>query len=52
MPMNRIPFQPGLSLPAFRERFGTETQCEAALERAHWPDGFRCPPVVRRIILS
>ena len=43
MPMNRIQFQPGLSLPAFLEQFGTETQCEAALERARWPEGFRCP---------
>lgn len=43
MPMNRIQFQPGLSLPAFYEQFGTEVQCEAALERARWPDGFRCP---------
>ncbi len=43
MPMNRIQFQPGLSLPAFLEQFGAETQCEAALERARWPDGFRCP---------
>ncbi|HRX71826.1 MAG TPA: IS1595 family transposase [Candidatus Competibacteraceae bacterium] len=43
MPMNRIQFQAGLSLPLFLEQFGTETQCEAALERARWPDGFRCP---------
>lgn len=43
MPMNRIQFQPGLSLPAFLQQFGTETQCEMALERARWPDGFRCP---------
>ena len=43
MPMNRIQFQSGLSLPAFLEQFGTEAQCEAALERARWPDGFRCP---------
>lgn len=43
MPMNRIQFQPGLSLPAFHERFGTEAQCEAALEQARWPEGFRCP---------
>jgi hypothetical protein len=41
--MNRIQLQPGLSLLAFLEQFGTETQCEAALERARWPDGFRCP---------
>jgi hypothetical protein len=43
MPMNRIQFQAGLSLPAFLERFGTETQCETALEGARWPEGFRCP---------
>lgn len=43
MPMNRIQFQPGLSLPDFIEQFGTETQCEQALEAARWPDGFRCP---------
>ena len=43
MPMNRIQFQPGLSLPAFHEQFGTEVQCEAALERARWPERFRCP---------
>ncbi|MBS4097676.1 MAG: transposase [Sulfuricella sp.] len=30
-------------LPAFLERFGTETQCEVALEQACWPNGFRCP---------
>jgi hypothetical protein len=41
--MNRIQFQPGLSLPAFYAQFGTEAQCEASLERARWPDGFRCP---------
>ena len=43
MPMNRIQFQAGLSLPAFQAQFGTEAQCEAALERARWPEGFRCP---------
>lgn len=43
MAMNRIQFQKGLSLPAFLEQFGTEAQCEAALEKARWPDGFRCP---------
>ncbi|OGT89278.1 MAG: transposase [Gammaproteobacteria bacterium RIFOXYA12_FULL_61_12] len=43
MSMNRIQFQPGLSLPAFLEQFGTEAQCEAALEKARWPQGFRCP---------
>ena len=43
MPMNRIQFQPGLSLLAFLQQFGTEAQCETALEGARWPDGFRCP---------
>jgi hypothetical protein len=41
--MNRIQFQHGLSLPAFLELFGTEAQCEAALEKERWPEGFRCP---------
>ena len=43
MPMNRIQFQAGLSLPAFLKQFGTETPCKTALENAHWPEGFRCP---------
>ena len=34
MPINRIQFQPGLSLPEFLEQFGTEAQCEATLRRA------------------
>jgi hypothetical protein len=43
MAMNRIQFQPGLSLPSFTAQFGTEAQCAAALELARWPLGFRCP---------
>ncbi|WP_018936636.1 IS1595 family transposase [Thioalkalivibrio sp. ALJ24] len=43
MAQNRIQFQQGLSLPAFLARYGTEAQCESALEEARWPDGFRCP---------
>jgi transposase-like protein len=43
MAMNRVQFQPGLSLPAFIEQFSTEAQCEATLERVRWPHGFRCP---------
>jgi transposase-like protein len=43
MPMNRVQFQPGLSMPEFLRLFGTEAQCEAALEQARWPEGFRCP---------
>jgi transposase-like protein len=30
-------------MPEFLGRFGTEEQCEAALERVRWPQGFRCP---------
>ena len=43
MPQNRIQFQPGMSLNAFIEQYGTEAQCEQALERARWPQGFVCP---------
>ena len=42
MAMNRVPFQTGLSLPEFNQRFGTEEQCTAALEAARWLDGFHC----------
>jgi len=43
MAMNRVQFQPGLSMPEFLQQFGTEAQCEAALETARWPRGFVCP---------
>ncbi len=43
MAMSRIQFQPGLSLNQFLENYGTESQCEAALEKARWPTGFVCP---------
>lgn len=43
MSMNRVQFQHGLSLFEFNQQFGTEAQCEAALEQVRWPDGFRCP---------
>jgi ribosomal protein L37AE/L43A len=43
MPMNKLQFQPGLSMPEFLELYGTEAKREAALEAARWPDGFRCP---------
>jgi transposase-like protein len=43
MPINQIQFQPGLSLPDLFAQFGTLAQCEAALERARWPEGFVCP---------
>ena len=43
MAMNRIQFQPGMSVPQFIDLYGTEEKCEAALEAARWPEGFRCP---------
>jgi hypothetical protein len=43
MKMNRIQFQPGLSMPEFFERYGAESQCQAALQAARWPSGFVCP---------
>ena len=43
MPMNRVQFQPGLSMAEFMRRFGTQEQCEAALTLARWPEGFVCP---------
>jgi ribosomal protein L37AE/L43A len=43
MSMNRIQFQPGLSMPEFYERYGSEAKCRAALQAARWPSGFVCP---------
>ena len=43
MPMNRIQFQPGLSVVSFLERYGSERACEVAVQRARWPAGFECP---------
>ena len=43
MAMNRVQVQPGLSLPAFLRRYGTEAACTAALQQARWPNGYVCP---------
>ncbi|MDP2792563.1 MAG: transposase, partial [Sulfurisoma sp.] len=43
MAMNRIQFQPGLSMPEFLKAYGTEAQCEQAPETVRWPNGFCCP---------
>lgn len=43
MSINRIQFQRGLSMPEFLKLYGTESQCETALEEARWPEGFVCP---------
>jgi transposase-like protein len=43
MPMNRVQFQPGLSMRKFLSLYGTEELCEAALIARRWPQGFECP---------
>jgi hypothetical protein len=43
MAMNRVQFQPSLSMAEFIRQFGTERQCAQALIATHWPGGFRCP---------
>jgi hypothetical protein len=43
MPMNKIQFRRGVSMPEFFERYGTEALCAAALVALRWPQGFRCP---------
>ncbi len=43
MKMNRVQFQPGLSMAEFMERYGSEDKCEAALIESRWPAGFACP---------
>ena len=43
MPMNRVQFQPGLSMREFLSLYGTDEQCEAALIARRWPRGFECP---------
>jgi ISXO2-like transposase domain/Transposase zinc-ribbon domain len=41
--MNRVQFQPGLSMTEFEQRYGSETQCEQAVRAWRWPHGFSCP---------
>lgn len=43
MAQNPIQFQNGLSLPDFLKDYGSEDQCEQALEQWRWPQGFICP---------
>jgi transposase-like protein len=43
MPINKIQFQHGMSLPDFLGRFGSEEQCIQALFACRWPSGFSCP---------
>ena len=43
MTPNHLQFQPSLSLDEFLRDYGTQTQCEATLEKARWPAGYLCP---------
>ncbi len=43
MAMNRVQFQPGLSMAEFMERYGSDANCEVALIESRWPKGFVCP---------
>ena len=43
MKMNRVQFQPGLSMAEFFDRYGSDGKCEAALIASRWPEGFACP---------
>ena len=43
MAMNRVQFQPGLSMAEFMDRYGSDDDCEAALVESRWPKGFVCP---------
>lgn len=38
-----VQFQPGMSIDKFHGVFGSEAQCEEAVRRMRWPDGFECP---------
>ena len=43
MAMNRVQFQPGLSMAQFLDHYGSDEQCETALVASRWPKGFACP---------
>lgn len=43
MAMNRIQFQPGLSMHVFMDLYGTPEKCEQALVSWRWPKGYECP---------
>lgn len=43
MPMNRVQFQPGLSMHEFVDLYGTDDKCELAVKSWRWPQGFVCP---------
>jgi ribosomal protein L37AE/L43A len=43
MGMNKIQFQRGISYEEFHNLYGTEEQCEAAVVKSRWPQGYCCP---------
>ena len=43
MAKNNIQMQKGLSFNKFLSSYGTEVQCEDAVEKSKWPQGYRCP---------
>lgn len=43
MAMCKVQFQAGMSLTQFHDLYGTEEQCEAAIQAQRWPKGFACP---------
>ena len=45
---NNLQFQPGLSLSEFLRDYGTQAQCEAALEKTRRPAGYLLPSVSER----
>ena len=42
MAKNQIQMQKGLSLDQFTDAYGSEAQCEAAVEKSKWPLGYCC----------
>ena len=38
MTINRVQFQPGLSMTEVMQRYGSDAQCEAALLASRWQD--------------
>ena len=43
MAMNKIQFQRGMSYEEFHKLYGAEEQCESALVKSRWPQGYCCP---------
>jgi len=43
MKMNRVQFQPGLSMHQFMDLYGTQEKCESAVISWRWPKGYVCP---------